>query len=305
MSGFNCGLDPPDFKYLEGFLRLYLILWPIIFDIPKSAAGGKMTLITVKRNSHAPWYHSPVNIAFTLPGVMNIFTSSLVLAVGAAAGLASLAWNASDDSKTTHINAGIWALVGGLIGGRALYIALHWPYFQSNLVEIIQAYRGGLSWAGALFGAIAAMLLLSWNTQRAFGKLADRLLPLVFAVSVSAWLGCWLTGCAYGQLADVWWALPAKDEWGVIEARVPVQLLAILLSAGVFWLVSLKREQTHIPGQTAGIFIIGLSIIYFLLTYLRVDPYPVWAGLRWDAWAALSFSAVGAAYYLKLIQINS
>ena len=257
------------------------------------------------RITYAAWYHSLVNVAFSLPGAINIFISSLILAVGAAAGLASLAWSASDDARSTNMNSGIWALVGSLIGGRVLYVALHWPYFQNNLVEAIQVYRGGLSWAGALIGGIAVTLLLSKISQRPFGELADMLIPLVFGISISAWLGCWLTGCAYGQPAEAWWALPAMDEWGVIAGRVPVQLIAILLTSGVFWLTSLRREKPNIPGTTAGRFLLGVSITYFLLTYLRADPIPIWAGLRWDAWAALSFSVIGFAYFLKLRQTRS
>ena len=257
------------------------------------------------RISRAPWYHSPVNVAFSLPGAITIIMSSLVLAVGAGAGLASLAWRAGDDAKITHLNTGIWALVGSLVGGRALYVVLHWSYFQNNLAEAIQVYRGGLAWAGALIGAMVAMLFLSRISQRPFGELADMLIPLVFAISVSAWLGCWLTGCAYGLPTQAWWALPAMDEWGVIAARVPVQLLAILLTSVLFWRVSIRRKHTHTPGQTAGLLFIGVSFIYFLSTYLRGDPVPVWAGLRWDAWAALSFSIAGLTYSFKLNQTSS
>ncbi|MCH7663591.1 MAG: hypothetical protein IH859_06950 [Chloroflexi bacterium] len=84
-----------------------------------------------------------------------------------------------------------------------------------------------------------------------------------------------------------------------MAARVPVQLLAILLTSGVFWLASLLRKQTHTPGQAAGLFLLGVSIIYFTLTYLRADPIPVMVGLRWDAWAALGFSTIGFAYFIN------
>jgi phosphatidylglycerol:prolipoprotein diacylglycerol transferase len=243
-----------------------------------------------------------VNVAFTLPAAINVYTFSLLLAIGAAAGLTSLAWLANDDARNTHLNAGLWALIGALIGGRILYIGLHWPYFQNRFVEAIQVHRGGLSWAGALLGGMAAIWFTARYSHKPFDKLADLLIPLFFAISISAWLGCWAAGCAYGQPAEAWWSLPAVDEWGVLAGRIPVQLTAILLTSAVFWLTYPKRANFQIPGQAASLFLLGLSAIYFLLTYLRGDPNPVWVGLRWDAWAALGFSTLGMANFLRLRQ---
>lgn len=248
----------------------------------------------------AAWYHSLVNVAFTLPGDINIYMFSLLLATGAAAGLTSLAWLANDATRNTQLNAALWALTGALLGGRVVYVVLQWPYFQSHLVEAIQIQLGGLSWVGALLGGLAAIWFTARHSQQRFGKLLDRLTPLFFAISLSAWLGCWAAGCAYGQLSGAWWSVFARDEWDVLAGRIPVQLFAALLTSGLFWSIYSQRARFQTPGQTASLFLLGSAIIYFSLTYLRGDPNPVWAGLRWDAWAALSFSAIGIAYFRSL-----
>ncbi len=252
----------------------------------------------------AAWYHSSVDIAFNLPGNIIIYTSSLVLAFGAAVGLAAVAWNTDDAARITHLNAGLWAMAGALVAARMLYVALQWSYFQSRLAEAVAINLGGLSWAGALLGGIAAIWVYARFSEKSFAEVTDLLIPLFAALAISSWLGCWLSGCAYGHVSTSWWALPAVDEWGVVDSRVPTHLLAMLLIATVLWVIYSNSLAAQSPGQAASLFLIGFSLSYFMITYLRSDPTPVSAGLRWDAWAALAFSAGGLVSFLKLRPVD-
>ena len=121
------------------------------------------------------------------------------------------------------------------------------------------------------------------------GQLADGLVPLLMLVSLAAWIGCWLDGCAYGPESLAWWSLPARDEWGLLSWRFPTQLLAALLTLALFWLVDRWRPGRKIPGLTASLAVIGLMAIILAASFLRADPGLVWNGLRLDAWAALGF----------------
>lgn len=252
----------------------------------------------------AAWYHLSVDIAFKLFGNINIYTFSLVSAFGAMVGLAAVAWLADDDARSAHLNAGLWALAGVLIGARMLFVAFQWPYYQSRLADIVSINLGGLSWAGALLGGIAAIWMYARFSKKLFAEVADYLIPLFAALSISSWLGCWLSGCAYGHVSTSWWALPAVDEWGVVDGRVPTHLLAMLLIAAVFWVIYSNSLHMQSPGQAASLFLIGFSLSYFMITYLRSDLTPVSAGLRWDAWGALAFGAFGLVSYINLRSAN-
>lgn len=236
------------------------------------------------------WYHITV-IAFHLPGGVPVYVFALLLGLGATAGLGWVAWQTPSEQTRRYVDAGLFVLLGSALGGRGAYVAVHWPYFQAHLWEIPQLHLGGLAWPGALAGWLLALVLFAILAREPLGTLADALLPLAGSITVSAWLGCWVDGCAYGSTIDSWWAIPARDEWGTLAPRGPVQLLGALLTLGIFWLLNRNWNWLHSPGLSANLGLLGLSLELFVLSFLRSDPAPFWHGLRLETWAALAFVA--------------
>jgi phosphatidylglycerol:prolipoprotein diacylglycerol transferase len=169
-------------------------------------------------------------IAFQLPDGVPVYVFSLLMSLGVLAGLAMIAYQAKGKEIASHINVGLWMMLGGLIGARIAYTVIHWDYFKTHFGQVWQVFLGGLSWPGALVGACLSLFLIAILTRQSLGILADAVLPLVWTVSVSAWLGCWVDGCAYGIPVNGWWGLPGRDEWGIFSARVPVQLIGAVAS---------------------------------------------------------------------------
>ena len=230
-------------------------------------------------------------VLFSLPGGIPVYAFSLLVGLGACAGLAWIAWRAPKKEALQRVDAGLWVLFGSLCGGRIVYCAVHWPYFQSHPWEIPQVYLGGLSWPGALLGGLVALALYARLAHLPLCALADALLPMLIPLAVGAWLGCWLDGCAYGPLAPAWWGIPALDEWGVVEYRLPVQWLGAFLCVGCFWLLEHFTKNSR-PGWYASLGLLGLSLILFGLSFLRADPALVWRGLRLEVWASLAFAVL-------------
>lgn len=235
-----------------------------------------------------------MSIAFYLPGDVPIYIFSLILGLGATIGLAAVAWQSPAEFARRYVDAGLWSLVGALLGGRAVFVAINWGYFREYPWEGLQVYLGGLSWAGALGGGLLALVLVSALSDMRIGTLVTALLPLLATLAVSAWLSCWQAGCAYGPPSNSWWGIPSRDEWGNLVLRWPTQLLGALLALGLFWLLDWRRRVTGAAEEIAGFTILGFSLQMLALSFLRVDPLPVWYGLRSDTWAALALSLVGA-----------
>jgi len=218
-----------------------------------------------------------------------VLTFSLILGLGAALGLAASAWQASKKQALGSVDAGLAALVGSLLGGRAAHIAAYWGYYQSRPAEIPQPWLGGLSASGALLGAALGLLVFSAFTRRRPGELADGLLPLLACMVTSAWLACWLDGTAYGPGASGWWGLPSQDEWGQVSKRLPLQLIGALLALAWFWLLDRLRLPKSAPaGRLAGLAYLGVALELFGLSFFRADPGPTWRALRLDAWGSLA-----------------
>jgi prolipoprotein diacylglyceryltransferase len=226
-------------------------------------------------------------IAFSLPANVPVYLFSLLVGLGAVTGLVGVARNAPEKEARRRVDAGLWALGGALVGGRVGFVVAHWAYFQLHSSEIAAVYLGGISASGALLGSVLALTIYAIVTQMAFGIVADSLLPLLASMTVVSWLSCWLAGVAYGPLSNAWWGLPARDEWGTVAPRLPLQFLGALLSVGLFASLEMSRERWKFAGRAAALGLLGLALQLFALSFLRADPAPLWRGLHPDAWGAI------------------
>jgi phosphatidylglycerol:prolipoprotein diacylglycerol transferase len=229
---------------------------------------------------------------------------SVLSGLGALIGLSWIAWQAPKKQAEYYIDICIVVLLGGLVGGRGVYAIVNWPYYQTHLLEIPQVWLGGLSAPGALMGATLTLamagLLERWSTKKqgSFGCLADGLLPMLEVLTILIWLACWLAGWAYGAVADAWWALPARDEWGAVAPRMPVQLMGAISALVLFWVLDRGRALLPYPGQAASLGLLGLALELFALSFLRADPSLVYRGLRLDAWGFLILAGVAMIWFL-------
>jgi prolipoprotein diacylglyceryltransferase len=234
-------------------------------------------------------------------------TYSLLLGVGALSGLLLAFWRAPEKELSGYMNASVWVLFGTLIGSRTATVMVNFPYYQTHPGEIFQVWMGGLSGLGALVGgALSIIIVAKWKNIDT-GALADALFPLAGTLMVTAWLGCWLDSCGYGYPSNAWWALPAKDEWGVMVNRVPVQFVGALLTLVMIWLLEGISKHFTTGGTSALIGLFMLSAEIIVLSFLRADPTPILNGLRLEAWGGLGLMilcALGVANLLLRRKFN-
>lgn len=207
-----------------------------------------------------------------------------------------IVWRAGERQVQPLLDDAIWALLGSLVMGRAVFVALTWGYFQSHPIEIPAFWAGGLSGPGALAGGIIALLIRIRFWPRK-SSVFDELAPLAGCLAIFAWLGCWLTGEAYGREISGWPALLSGDEWGRLAPRLPVQPAGALLTLLLIYLVDRFRARLKLAGQQAALGMAGLGLIITLLSFLRADPALVFGRLRADSWAGLAFTALGLAWF--------
>jgi phosphatidylglycerol:prolipoprotein diacylglycerol transferase len=229
-------------------------------------------------------------VAFTLPGGLPVYIFPLLLAVSVVTGLVWSASGVKDKEMPGLVDAGISAVVGGVLVGRAAYVAVHWLYFRERWTEVFQLQLGGLSWVGAVLGSVMALWIFARLRHQPWTLLLDQLLPLVTTVAIGVWLACWVDGVAYGQAITAWWAFPAPDEWGALAPRLPVQFLGAAFTLGLYWLVDQPLLRKANPTQPVVFWMAGFFSIVLALSFLRADPAPVWAGLRLDVWGGLLLS---------------
>jgi prolipoprotein diacylglyceryltransferase len=220
-----------------------------------------------------------------------------LIGLGAVTGLAWTAALAPDKHTARWIDQGLWLLLGALLGGRLVHVITTWGYYGERPLDIPQVWLGGLSGPGALAGGLLTLGLVALLTRQKLGVLADGYLPLAAALVVSAWLASWADGAAYGAETSAWWGLPARNEWGDLTRRMPLQMIAALLSLVVFWSAN-RYSDPFRPGQASSLATIGLGMLILAVSLVRADPSPTWAGLRPESWAGLTFILLAAGAYL-------
>ncbi|MBL6966406.1 MAG: prolipoprotein diacylglyceryl transferase [Anaerolineales bacterium] len=226
---------------------------------------------------------------------------ALLLAAGAAMGLLWIILQAEPKQRPRHLNAGMWVVLGAVLGGRSLHIIIDWSYYRAHFIEIPQLWLGGFSVCGALAGFAIMLFLIAF-----LGDInPDALLPVITSLSVSLWLGCWSSAYLYGAQTAAVWGFPLRDEWGEIVLRWPLQPVGTLLTILTAWGVDAARARGWIqaPGLAASLAVACFAIIFGAADSLRVDPVPLWRNISPDGWLAFTL-AIFAIFSSLLIIIN-
>ncbi len=214
---------------------------------------------------------------------MTLFNGfSLILAIGASFGLFQIALESLRSQRNEWLLAGSLTLGGALVGARLGYVLENLHYFSTHPGQTAAIWLGGLTWEGALAGGLLALLLAKKIWQWSFFSLLDRLSLLLLPVGIAGWLGCWLTGVAYGQTLPngVWWGIRTLDETGTLALRVPVQLLAAISLAAFLGFSELIVRGGKPTGWRGSLLTLIFSADMLLFSFLRADPAQTGSVLR-------------------------
>jgi phosphatidylglycerol:prolipoprotein diacylglycerol transferase len=156
----------------------------------------------------------------------------------------------------------VWVTLGIILGGRIGYVAFYSPgYFSQHPLEMLQLWKGGMSFHGGFAGCIAAVVLFAKSRGIPVLSLGD----VTCAVGpIGLFLGRlanFVNGELWGRPADVPWAMvfpgggplprhPSQLYEAGLEGLVLFVVLFLLVRAG-----ALKR-----PGFMIGAFAIGYAV---------------------------------------------
>jgi len=213
---------------------------------------------------------------FTI-GNLQIPTYTVLLDLGLILGLvlAYLEGKRLLASGESLLDLGLWAIIGGIVGGRLGYVLVNWQIFAEEWTRAFYIWEGGLSFHGAFFGGAAVLALYAW-LQRAEGRDAfwrqlDALTPGLAVGMVFGWAACLMGGCAYGALGQGLGYAVLPDLFGVEASRFATQavglIYALLLLAGC-WLL---RGRWPFTGAAFLIYLLLYFAGQFFLEFTRGD----------------------------------
>jgi len=230
-------------------------------------------------------------VSFTkeILAIVNVY--SILVGVGASLAILRVIQGVPRWQAPRWANASLLGLLGAVIGARLVYVFLQWGYFKSHLLEIVALWSGGLSWFGAVLGAIAMVLVIAARWHTTLFKIADSLAPMIPPLAISSWLGCWLIGVAYGSTAPpgAFWAVPSQDELGVVAPRFPLQIVAAISMLVYAFILDIRKPRFDREGKKISWMLLGLGLNLAIFMPLRADPAPILLGLKIYTWAAIIF----------------
>ncbi len=170
---------------------------------------------------------------------------------------------------------GFWALLGGLIGARVIFIAVEWQdYFITNpwtkiqflgiyVPSVLAIWKGGLVfWGGFLGGFVACFLFIRTRKLPALLFMDIMVLGVPLAQAFGR-LGCVAAGCCYGRAESSEHAIgmhfpPGSAAFDNLINTVLPEMKAYMVEHASTWPL--------FPSQLAESF--GALVIFFALVWL-------------------------------------
>lgn len=180
----------------------------------------------------------------------------------------------------------LWVTLGIILGGRTGYVLFYnLPHFAQHPAEILELWKGGMSFHGGFLGCVAAVLLFGWKRNISVLSLGDVTCAVGPIGLLLGRLANFINGELWGRAADpsLPWAMvfphggplprhPSQLYEAGLEGIVLFVALALLIRAG-----ALKR-----PGFVIGAFAALYGLARIASEFFR-EPDPqlgfLWGGL--------------------------
>ncbi|MBI2854920.1 MAG: prolipoprotein diacylglyceryl transferase [Chloroflexi bacterium] len=175
-------------------------------------------------------------------------------------------------SKDFVYTAGVWAIVGGILGARLVHVIDQLDYYTVHPGEIFSFE--GLAIYGAILGATLAVWIASMVHKFQFAALADMAAPGILLGQAVGRVGCTINGCCYGQPTTLPWGLVYTNPNTYAPRGIPTEpavvyeMLYDLLLFGVVWKLQGKLKPS---GSVFLVYLALYSIGRFFIASTR-DP---------------------------------
>lgn len=228
-------------------------------------------------------------------GPLSIKTWGLMVALGFLAALwVGVRETKRHQIKTDHMyNIMLLAITGGLLGGRFLYIVIHWSHYGQNFIDIFKLWEGGAIFYGGFALAAGGIYYYIRKHKLSFWRMAD-ISALAMGVGIFVGrIGCYLIGDHMGKVTDF---ITGVTYYGEIRHNTAMysSLVGLIFFAAIWPL----RKKIKVPGAVFAIFLIWYSFTRFFIDHLRDFDLRLY-GLTGSQYLSVVILAVGIWLLIK------
>ncbi len=199
--------------------------------------------------------------------------------------------------KELILDLAFWLIIGGILGARIYHVGLEFSYYLTHPLNIFKVWEGGLAIHGAVIGGIIVLLIfarfatgLSGNFKKNFWLLSSIAAPaLILAQAVGRW-GNYFNQELFGRPTDLPWGIPIAETNRPImymgdqyfhptflyESLGNLLIFVILLGIHIYLIKKGKQNWEVVVVS----YLVLYSLLRFFTEFIRIDPTPMVAGLR-------------------------
>jgi phosphatidylglycerol:prolipoprotein diacylglycerol transferase len=192
----------------------------------------------------------------------------------------------------------IWVTLGIILGGRTGYVLFYnLPHFATHPAEIVEVWKGGMSFHGGFVGCVLAVILFALRRKISILSLGDLTCAAAPIGLLLGRLANFINGELWGRPTDVPWAMvfpgagplprhPSQLYEASLEGLALFLALAVIVRFG-----ALKR-----PGLILGAFALLYGLARSFCEFFR-EPDPqlgfLWGGLTMGMLLSLPLMLAG------------
>ena len=212
----------------------------------------------------------------------------------------------------------LWAIPGGIIGARLLFVVENLDQFRDNWRDVISVNEGGISVYGGLVGGALAGWAYAWRRKLQMRVISDAAAFGMIIGQAIGRMGDFINGEHLAKSTDLPWGfcythpdtlqqpicgpgaaggLPVHPVAGVYE---PLLLLAL------FWGLLYARRVIARDGVVFWLYVLGYAVIRFVTSFLRTNEAKA-GPLTVPQWVALGLAALAvlALLYIRRLPLKS
>jgi phosphatidylglycerol---prolipoprotein diacylglyceryl transferase len=181
---------------------------------------------------------------------LNIYSYPAMLYVGLLAGVFAGAHvaQASGMSADRFAVAVAILLIPALAGSRLYFVLTRWDIYRHDPARIWRRTEGGMAMYGGFILVVPLSIpLLRW-LGLPFGSFWDAAGLTILLGMAFTRIGCFLNGCCSGRPSGAWFALFLPDHHGIVQRRIPTQLMEMVFAMILFGAALILRNYAPFPG---------------------------------------------------------
>ncbi len=192
----------------------------------------------------------------------------------------------------------IWAILGGILGAKLLYIITDLKRVLSDPSSLLD-FANGFVFYGCVIGGIAAIFIYCKVKKISFKAYLDLLMPSVALAQGFGRIGCFLAGCCYGKVTDSAFAVTFKHS-ELAPNNIPLIPTQLIMSGCDFILAAIlfiAAKKNKVEGRISSLYMILYGIGRFAVEFLRGDPRGSVGALSTSQFISVFIVAAGAVLY--------